>query len=114
MTKTRIRSTVARAALLVLSVALPAARTSDGATPEAQIGIEHFAFRPETLTVPAGTRVTWVNRDEELHTVTSSAGAFASAGLEKGETFAYTFAAPGAYAYFCALHPHMKSTITVK
>jgi plastocyanin len=111
--KTRRLAAVALATLLTLAATLPA-RTSDGAAPETRIGIEHFAFQPPALTVPAGTRVTWINRDEEIHTVTSAAGAFASPALEKGETFSYTFAAPGAYDYFCALHPHMKSTLTVQ
>jgi plastocyanin len=111
--KTPLPAAVAFAALLTLTATLPA-RTSDGATPETRIGIEHFAFLPSALTVQAGTKVTWINRDEEIHTVTSAAGAFASPALEKGETFSYTFAAPGAYSYFCALHPHMKSTITVQ
>ena len=85
-----------------------------GAAQAPLIGIEDFKYLPPALAVPAGTTVSWVNHDAELHTVTSSSGAFASPGLEKGETFSYTFAAPGAYAYFCALHPYMTATITVK
>ena len=69
---------------------------------------------PSTLTVPAGTTVTWVNHDAEIHTVTSPAGAFASPALETDDTFSFTFNAPGTYDYFCALHPHMKSTVVVK
>lgn len=111
---TRILTAVALGTLLALAATLPAALTSDGAVPEARIGIEHFAFRPEALTVRAGTRVTWTNRDAEIHTVTSAAGAFASPALERGEAFSYTFVTPGTYDYFCALHPKMTSTITVK
>jgi plastocyanin len=58
--------------------------------------------------------VTWMNGDEELHTVTSSAGAFASPGLEHEETFSRTFATAGTYRYFCALHPHMTGTVLVR
>ncbi|PYN55517.1 MAG: amidase [Candidatus Rokuibacteriota bacterium] len=112
--KTRLLAGVALAALLALTASLRAPRPSDGATPERRIGIEHFTFLPPAMTVQAGTKVTWVNRDEETHTVTSAAGAFASPALEKGETFSYTFTAPGAYSYFCALHPYMKSTLTVQ
>jgi plastocyanin len=85
-----------------------------GAAQAPQIGIEDFKYLPPALTVPAGTTVIWVNRDAELHTVTSSSGVFASPGREKGETFSYTFAAPGTYVYFCALHPYMTATITVR
>jgi plastocyanin len=100
--------------LLALVATLAAARLSDGAPPDARVGIADFQFLPATLTVPAGTRVTWVNREQEIHTVTSATGAFASPALEKGDTFSYTFTTPGTYDYFCALHPRMTSTITVK
>ena len=101
----RVRMVVASGLLALLVL---------GAAQAPQIGIEDFKYLPPALTVPAGTTVSWANRDAELHTVTSSAGLFASPGLEKGETFSYTFKAPGAYAYFCALHPYMTATITVK
>jgi hypothetical protein len=67
-----------------------------------------------TLTIRAGTTVTWVNNDDDLHTVTSTQGLFASPGLDHGDTFAYRFTAPGMYPYFCALHPHMQGTIIVQ
>src|SRR3972149_4075864 len=33
-------------------------------------------FRPNILTVPVGTKVTWTNNDAEPHTVTSDTGLF--------------------------------------
>jgi plastocyanin len=78
------------------------------------VGIEHFTYAPATLTVSVGTRVTWVNHDEEPHTVTSATGAFASSGLVNEDSFAQTFGKPGTYQYFCALHPHMKATVVVR
>jgi plastocyanin len=97
----------------VLAVALVTADHSRGATGPA-IGIKDFTYSPLTLTVPAGTTVTWVNHDEETHTVTSATSAFTSAGLGNDEAFAQTFVRPGVYAYFCALHPHMRATVVVK
>jgi plastocyanin len=88
-----------------------------GATQEAsvpQISIEHFAFGTSMLSVTVGTTVTWVNHDDDLHTVTSSDGLFASPGLDTDDVFAYHFTAPGTYAYRCALHPHMTGTIIVQ
>ena len=79
-----------------------------------KLDIEHFKFEPTSVTVPRGTSVTWVNHDEETHTVTSASGAFASPALEHDQTFSHTFAQPGTYTYFCALHPHMRATIVVK
>jgi plastocyanin len=78
------------------------------------VGIKEFKFAPAALTVPRGTTVTWVNHDEEPHTVTSATGAFASTGLVKDDSFAQTFSKPGTYQYFCALHPHMNATVIVR
>src|SRR5712691_2785686 len=69
-------------ALLVLGLALT---TGASAAPVPQLEIHHFKFSPATVTVAPGTTVRWVNRDEETHTVTSSAGLFASAGLDTDE-----------------------------
>jgi plastocyanin len=88
------------------------AKVAEASAP--QVAIDNFAFGPATLTVPAGTTVTWTNRDDTLHTVTSVTKAFASPGLNSGETFSYTFATPGTYAYYCALHPRMTATVIVK
>src|SRR4029453_12110093 len=55
------------------------------------IGIKGFKYGPPVLTVPVGTTVTWVNHDEEPHTVTSGTGAFSSAGLVKDDPLLQTF-----------------------
>jgi plastocyanin len=78
------------------------------------VGIKEFKFAPAALEIPRGTTVTWVNHDEETHTITSTTGAFTSRGLGNDETFTQTFARPGSYEYFCALHPKMRATVIVK
>lgn len=78
------------------------------------VGIKDFTYMPTTLTVPVGTTVTWINHDEETHTVTSATSAFSSTGLGHDEAFAQTFKRAGTYTYFCALHPHMRATVLVK
>ena len=90
-----------------------AAATGASAAPAPQLEIHYFKFQPITVTVAPGTTVRWVNHDEETHTVTSVTGQFASAGLDLDETFTHTFAQPGTYTYFCALHPQMKATVIV-
>src|SRR5262249_39939248 len=89
-----------------------AATTVAATTP--QVTIEHATFGPVTLTISVGTTVTWANHDGDLHSVASSQGLFVSPGLDPGDTFSYRFTTPGTYAYFCALHPHMKGTIVVQ
>ena len=78
------------------------------------IGIKEFKYGPPIVSVPAGTTVTWVNHDEEPHTVTSATGDFTSAGLVNDDTFVQTFTKSGTYAYFCKIHPYMKGTVVVK
>ncbi len=79
-----------------------------------EIVIQNFAFEPSTLTVKAGTKVTWVNRDDEPHTATATDKSFNSKTLENGDRFSTEFSAPGTYKYYCALHPKMTGQIIVK
>jgi plastocyanin len=81
-----------------------------------QVVIDNFTFDPPTLTVPAGTTVTWVNHDDVPHTATSTAKPkrFESGTLDTDNKFSHVFTAPGTYEYFCAVHPKMTGKIIVK
>jgi plastocyanin len=91
----------------VVPAAVPA-----GSTP---VMIENYAFSPATLTIATGTKVTWTNMDTAPHTVTVDSGPvkFSSPTLQKGDTFTYTFTAPGTYTYYCAVHPDMTAKVIV-
>ena len=102
----------ALAALPILAVALLGASPAPSAG--ARVRIAGFAFVPATLTVTAGTRVTFVNDDEEPHTATAADGSFDSEALDLHQTWQHVFAVPGRYAYVCELHPHMKGTVIVR
>jgi plastocyanin len=100
-----------------LSLCAAAVTAHQAATlPAPQIAIENFAFLPPTVTIPAGTQVVWINRDEEPHTVNSidKTASFKSAALDTGDKFAFLFDRPGRYRYFCSIHHHMIGTIVVK
>jgi plastocyanin len=75
----------------------------DLATPSApkQVMVENFSFQPTTLTVKAGTTVTWVNHDDEPHTVNENNKTFKSGTLDTDGKFSYKFTSPGRYSYFC-------------
>ena len=100
--------------LLMLVAAVAVSRRAESAVPPVQVHVSNFTFDPPTLTVAAGTTVTWVNQDEEPHTATSADGKFSSPALDTNESFSFRFDAPGTYAYFCAVHPHMRGTIVVR
>jgi plastocyanin len=76
--------------------------------------MKNFDFSPMTLTVPAGTTVTWKNTDGEPHTVTSIDGRFRSGALDENDTFKFKFDKPGTYKYVCSIHPKMMAAIIVK
>lgn len=78
------------------------------------VNIDNFSFVPKTLTVPAGTTVTWTNHDDVPHTVVSTKKAFASPALDTDQRFSYRFTAPGTYPYYCSVHPMMTGTVVVK
>jgi plastocyanin len=95
--------------------AAPTAPAEIAAVPN-EVQIDNFTFRPRRLEVTAGTRVTWVNRDDVPHTATSTARprAFDSRTLDTDERFEHVFTIPGTYDYFCAVHPHMTGQVIVK
>ena len=79
-----------------------------------QVSIDNFIFNPAEITVPVGTTVTWVNRDDVPHTVTADDKQFHSTALDTDDRFTHVFSTPGTYPYFCSVHPHMTGRIIVK
>ena len=103
---------VACAAVLILT-GVPAV-----ASPEPQVEIRVFQFRPGRLEIKAGTKVAWTNQDNITHTVTSGtpearSGRFGQRLEGKGTTATVEFSEPGVYAYFCERHPSMRGEIRV-
>ena len=92
----------------------PAPATPSGAGgDEAVLVIEGFAF--SAATVAPGATVSVTNRDGAPHTATATDGGFDTGTVDPGTST--TFQAPavaGAYALFCAIHPSMTGTLTVR
>jgi plastocyanin len=83
--------------------------------PGAGVNTSSKGYSPGTLTVVvrANSTVVWTNNDSSPHTVTSNDGTFTSGNMSPGQTYSYTFAAPGTYTYHCTYHPWMVGTIVV-
>jgi plastocyanin len=79
-----------------------------------EIKIDNFSFGPGTITVPVGTTVTWMNRDDIPHTVVSTDGTFKSKVLDTDEKFSFTFTKAGSFPYFCSIHPKMTGKVVVQ
>ncbi len=114
-------SSAALAAMLLLILGLsaatygrPAAGPPEDSNGKYRVSIDNFSFMPATLTVPAGTKVTWINRDDVPHNAISVDKKFASPVLDTDEEFSYTFADPGTYPYYCSIHPKMTAKVMVQ
>ena len=76
-------------------------------------------FLPLNLEIIPGTTVTWQNLDDIQHDIQSidSHGKiiplFNSGLLKTGDTFSYKFDKPGAYHYYCTIHPWRIGLVTV-
>lgn len=108
------------AALLALIAML--AGCAGGETANTQVEMKNYKFAPESLSVKKGATVTWVNRDQDKHTVTplSPTAEFKDSGnLTVGQTFKTTFNTAGTFKYRCQPHSDqagmsgMIGTITV-
>jgi plastocyanin len=100
-----IASAIAVSVAGLAAVAQPAAPT---------VQIHNFMFGPMAVTVTAGQAVTFVNTDEEPHTVAATDHSWRSPPLDTNQRFTHVFAAPGQYRYFCSIHPQMTGLVIVR
>jgi plastocyanin len=110
-----LRSLLGAASLVVLLLGVAPEPLVAGA-PDAPtiVMAKDFMFAPTSLTVTAGSTVTWTNKDDEPHTVVSDTGVFRSGAMDTNESFSFKFDKPGTYHYACSIHPRMVGTIIVQ
>lgn len=112
------------AAVLLLSFVTALVATGCASLPPNTVEVKmiNLQFVPQTVTVPVGTTVRWVNQDQTAHMPMSDnfdptktvAGAFSSKPLSPGDTFDFTFKTPGTYKYHCNIHGYMTGTVIVQ
>lgn len=107
------RGKSAAAGLMALWLASVAA-AADAPAAGVRIQIRDFMFAPMELRTEVGVPVTWVNQDDEPHTVVSDTGLFRSGALDTGKEYTFRFDKPGIYHVFCSMHPRMTATIIVE
>ena len=103
-------------ASLAILLALGGAPHSSAAAEAPVVVIDNYMFMPDTVTIPVGGSVTWVNHDSDIHSIAAddTPPTFKSAGLDTDDKFSFTFTKAGVYLYHCSLHPHMVGKIVVK
>jgi plastocyanin len=77
------------------------------------VSIKNYMFMPMSLTVKAGTKVTFHNDDQTTHTATANNGAFDTGNVAPGKSVTVTMTKTGVAKYHCAFHAFMMATITV-
>lgn len=87
-------------------------------------------YEPPVISIKKGDTVTWVNDDQEGHTVTSGKGTgrfgwmggekfgeptglFDSDRFFKGQSWSFTFDNTGLFPYYCTIHPWMEGVVFV-
>ena len=83
--------------------------TSSGNT----VSMYNMQFGTGSLTVKAGTTVTWTNGDNMIHNVVADDASFKSADMKYGDTYSHSFGTKGTFAYYCSYHSGMKGTVVV-
>lgn len=94
--------------------------SSTGASGGTTVTLSGLAFSPTTLTVKAGTTVTFQNKDTVDHTVTNGkdgkpdANAAFDKSLPMGQSVDITFSNAGTFNVTCKIHSTMNMTVTVQ
>jgi plastocyanin len=84
----------------------------DDSTGVATVTIVDYAFDPDSVTIPVGGTIVWINDGQNDHEVENGAPGGSGAGsvfdsgvLPPGGSYSYTFTQAGTYVYFCAIFP---------
>jgi plastocyanin len=127
-TTTTTTSTTATTTTTTTTAVAPVAPVNDPFQPvpppeaatTAHVAIVDFGFSPATITVAAGSTVSWTNTGQSIHSVTSDTGAFDSSPscptgscINPGGTYSHLFAAAGQFTYHCRVHANMTGTVVV-
>jgi plastocyanin len=108
--------TVASAILGLMLIGIRGEIASAGETARASatatVRIVNFAFKPATLKVAKGSRVSFSNTSSTAHTATRG-GSFDTGRIRPGKSVPVRFAQKGSFAYHCKIHPSMRGKIVV-
>ncbi len=106
---------VAIAALMIIVFPIYFANSA-GLPPVVTIDIQKFKFIPQEVTVKAGTKIIWVNKEKrQYHSVWfEQLGEPEPEYFFPDETYERNFDTPGTFPYRCGPHPKMTGVVHVK
>jgi len=76
--------------------------------------IDEYEFNPYRVRVTAGTRVSWRNNGQMIHTVVAEDGSWTTGPLNPLDIGSVIFDKPGTYVYICKEHPWVYGQIIVE
>lgn len=78
------------------------------------ISISNYAFSPNSISVPQGSLITFINTDSVKHRV--AANTFGAFTIEAGTSTVMQTGSltKGSHPYYCELHPSMQGTIIIQ
>ena len=78
-----------------------------------KITMKNSVFSPASLTVVAGSNVTWMNDDTVIHTVTATDGSFNSGDIAIGSSYSKTFSTAGTINYSDTHNTNMTGMLVI-
>jgi 3',5'-cyclic AMP phosphodiesterase CpdA len=85
-----------------------------GAPGSGEVTIDNFAFSPKIISIAAGSKLSWRNRDDVPHKIQSADDRFVGSPLlDTKSIYSVGFPQGGEYPYFCSLHPVMQGKVVV-
>ena len=78
------------------------------------VRITKFKFVPAMLEVRPGDKVRWTNDDLSPHTATAQDKSWSTKEIRKGQSKTVDVIDDMATEYFCAYHPAMHATLTLR
>jgi len=112
-TKNLLGTTLLIVSTAILMTACYKSNNNNGGTTSNTIRMNNSAFSPSTLTVVAGSTVTWMNDDNIIHAVTTGDGSINSGDIAVGSSYTKTFSTAGTFNYFDSHNANMTGVLTV-
>ena len=101
-------------AVMLLTAAMACGKGSSPTAPTPMsVSIVSGGFTPSSISISAGSTVTWMNNDTTAHSVVADGGAFSSGSIAPGGQYGYTFPSAGTFTYHDAANSNMVGVVNV-
>lgn len=78
------------------------------------VTVQNLSFTPSVIRVKPGQTITWINRDDFVHTATANNKRFDTGTVAPGQRAQIAFEETGTFPYHCTPHPFMKASVIVE